>query len=90
MKSQFELIYFLSGNLKDIHIKFGSIVSGFKLLACRLHTSVAYFTEVNSLAPGKFEWNFRHVIFKPIFVIDGWGMSCETALIWMSLDFTDD
>ena len=56
MKSQFELIYFLSGNLKDIHIKFGSIVSGFKLLACRLHTSVAYFTaEVNSLAPGKFE-----------------------------------
>ena len=45
---------------------------------------------VNSLAPGKFEWNFRHVIFKEILVIDGWGISCETALIWMSLDFTDD
>ena len=40
--------------------------------------------------PGKFEWNFRHVIFKQILVIDGWGISCEIALIWMSLDFTDD
>ena len=44
----------------------------------------------NSLAPGKFKWNFRHVIFKQILVIDGWGISCEIALIWMSLDFTDD
>ena len=44
----------------------------------------------NSLAPGKFEWNFRRVIFKQILVIDGWGISCEIALIWMSLDFTDD
>ena len=45
---------------------------------------------VNSLAPGKFEWNFRHVIVKHILVIDGCGISCEIALIWMSLDFTDD
>ena len=45
---------------------------------------------VNSLAPGKFEWNFRYVIFKRISVIDGWGIFCEIALIWMSLDFTDD
>ena len=45
---------------------------------------------VNSLAPGKFEWNFRHVIFKQISVIDGWGISCEIVLIWMSLDFTND
>ena len=44
----------------------------------------------NSLAPGKFEWNFRHVIFKQILVIDGWGISCEIALIWMSQDFTND
>ena len=44
----------------------------------------------NSLAPGKFEWNFRHVIFKQISLIDGWGISGEIALIWMSLDFTDD
>ena len=44
----------------------------------------------NSLAPGEFECNFRHAIFKRILVIDGWGISCEIALIWMSLDFTDD
>ena len=45
---------------------------------------------INSLAPGKFEWHFRYVIFKQILVIDGWGISCEDALIWMSLDFADD
>ena len=45
---------------------------------------------INSLAPGKFEWNFRHVIFKQILLIDGWGISCEIALLWTSLDFTDD
>ena len=45
---------------------------------------------INSLAPGKFEWKFSHVIWKQILVIDGWGISCEIALIWMSLDFTDD
>ena len=44
----------------------------------------------NSLVPGKFEWNYRYVIFQGISVIDGWGISCEIALIWMSLDFTDD
>ena len=47
-------------------------------------------SKLNSLAPGKFEWNFRNVIFKQILVIDGWGISCEIALTWMSLDFTDD
>ena len=45
---------------------------------------------VNSLAPWKFEWNFKYVIFKWILVIGGWGISCEIALIWTSLDFTDD
>ena len=45
---------------------------------------------VNSLAPEKFEWNFRHVIFKQILVTNDWGISCEIALTWMSLDFTDD
>ena len=34
--------------------------------------------------------NFRYVIFKRILVTDGWGISCEIALIWMSLYFTDD
>ena len=44
----------------------------------------------NSLAPGKFECNFRYVISKRILVIAGWGISCEIALIWMPLDFTND
>ena len=42
----------------------------------------------NSLAPGKFEWNFRFEIFKWILVIA--GISCEIAQIWMSLDLSDD
>ena len=33
---------------------------------------------------------FRHLIFKQILVIDGWGISCEICLQWLSLDFTDD
>ena len=49
-----------------------------------------YLTFINSLAPGKFEWNFRYVIFKWILVSNGWGISFEIVLIWMSLDFTDD
>ena len=49
------------------------------------HISQARF---NSLAPGKFEWNFRYVIFKWILVIAGWSISCEIALIRMSLEFT--
>ena len=44
----------------------------------------------NSLAPGKFEWNFGFVVFKRILVIDDRGICCEIAQIWMSLDFTDD
>ena len=45
---------------------------------------------INSWAPVKFEWNFRYVIFKRILVIDAWSISCEIALLWMSLDFNDD
>ena len=44
----------------------------------------------NPLAPRGFWWNFRHAIFKQILVIDGWGISCEIALLWISLDFTND
>ena len=32
---------------------------------------------LNSLAPGKFEWNFKCAIFKWILVADGWGISCD-------------
>ena len=45
---------------------------------------------MNSLAPGKFEWNFRYLILQIISVSDGWGISCELVLRWMSLDLTDD
>ena len=44
----------------------------------------------NSLATGKFEWNFRYLIFLIISVIDGCGISCEIALRRTSLDLTDD
>ena len=44
----------------------------------------------NSLTTGKFEWYFRYLIFQMISVIDGWGISCELALRWMSLDLTDE
>ena len=46
--------------------------------------------ELTHWSTGKFELKFRYVIFKRILVIDGWGIFCEIALIWMSLDFTDD
>ena len=45
---------------------------------------------LNSLWPGKFNWNFRWVLFKPITMIDGWDTSCEIALRRISLDLTDD
>ena len=45
---------------------------------------------VDSSAPGRFEGNFRKVILKLISTIDGWGISYEIALLWLSLDLTDD
>ena len=62
----------------------------FVLVFCRVRYREILPIFINSLAPGKFEINFRHVISKQILVIDGWGNSCDIALIWMSLDFTDD
>ena len=47
-------------------------------------------TGLNSLAPGRFGWHFRKVIFKPISVIDGWSISCKIALKWFPLDLTYD
>ena len=41
--------------------------------------------QINSLTPGKLEWHFRYVMFFR-YVIGGWGISCEIALILMSLD----
>ena len=45
---------------------------------------------INTLWPGRFELNFRYIIFKLILMIDVWGISCGIALIWMPLGFTDD
>ena len=36
--------------------------------------------DINSLAPGKFDWNFMEVIFELILLIDRWGIFCEIAL----------
>ena len=55
-----------------------------------LHICVTLSQWVNSLSPGRFKVNFRWVIFKLILVVNGWGISCETALIWVSLDHPYD
>ena len=47
-------------------------------------------SQVNSLAPGRFQFNFRWVIFKLTLVNGGWGISYEIAARWMPLDLTDD
>ena len=44
---------------------------------------------INSLAPGRFQRNFRKVIFQLILVIDGWSISCKIVLKWMPMDLTD-
>ena len=44
---------------------------------------------VNSLAPGKFQRNFRKVIFQLILVVDGWRIACKIVLKWMPMDLTD-
>ena len=44
----------------------------------------------NSSVPGKFEWRFRYLMFQIISVINGWDISCELPLKWMSIDLTGD
>ena len=46
--------------------------------------------QFNSLAPGRFQFNFRWVIFKLTLVNGGWGISYEIALRWMPLELTDE
>ena len=45
---------------------------------------------VNSLAPGRFQWNFVWIIFKLISVIGGRDITSEIVLRWISLDLSDD
>ena len=54
------------------------------------HNFPVWFEQINSLTPGRFKVNFRWVMFKLILVVNGWGISCETALIWVSMDHTYD
>ena len=68
------IVYMHINNTTLVHV-----VRGWRVCVC-----------VNSLAPGKFQWNFRYVIFKWILVVDGRGISCEIALILMSLDVIND
>ena len=39
---------------------------------------------------GDSKLNFRWGIFKLILVVNGWGISCETTLIWVLLDHSYD
>ena len=80
-------IYPFSSALLNWH---GTQVDCSRLVAVKSSYTMWVNPIINSLVPGKFAWNFRQVIFKQILVIDAWSISCEIALIWMSLDFTDD
>ena len=40
-------------------------------------------THFNSLAPGRFLWHFRWVIFLFILVTDDWCISCDIVIRWM-------
>ena len=45
---------------------------------------------INPLSPARCEWNLSSVIFERMWVIDGWSISGDIALRWMSPDLTDD
>ena len=59
---------------------------------CAVVYSPAFFHSLwlTSLAPGRFQFNIRKVIFKQTLVNGGWGIPYEIALRWMSQDRTDD
>ena len=59
------------------------LITGIPILGKKLHLYI------NSLAPGRFQFNFRQVIFKLTLLNGGWGISYEIALRWMPLDLTD-
>ena len=43
---------------------------------------------INSLAPERFESNFMQANLRLILVIEDCGISSETAVRWMAMDFT--
>ena len=44
---------------------------------------------INSLTTGRFQRNFRKVIFQLNLVIDGWTICCKIVLQWMPMDLTE-
>ena len=62
------------------------------LLWCQLcdKLNLHVFQGINSLAPGRFEQNFRYVILKLISVTDGLGKIALRLIRWMPQDLTDD
>ena len=57
---------------------------------CYIYSNIIACEYLNSSALGRFQFNFRWVIFKLILVNGGWGISYEIALRCMPLDLTDD
>ena len=68
----------------------GHVPRGWGVWSERQTITMTKIFSLNSLAPGRFEQNFRKVIVKLISVTDGWVIFCKIALIWMSVDLTDD
>ena len=62
-----------------------------QLFKCNKKTiSLVLTISFNSLAPRRFQFNFRKVIFKLDLVNGGRGISYEIALRWMPQDLTDN
>ena len=64
--------------------------NAFENVVCKMACILSRPQWVNSLAPGRFQFNFRWEIFKLTLVNGGWGISYEIALRWMPLNLTDD
>ena len=60
--------------------------------SCIIRTIIPSFQWVSNgydLWPlGRLKWNFRYIIFWLILVTDGWGVSCEIAIRWISMNLT--
>ena len=66
------------------------VIHVYKRVNTTAWTTRQHQADINSFAPGRFEWNFRYVVFKWNLMIDSLGISCEIAPILLSLDFTGD
>ena len=62
--------------------------TSFQLMSSKGTFSMNYIC-VNSLAPWRFQTNFRKAIFQLILAIDGWSVSCKIVLKWMPMHLAD-